>query len=290
MSSVPARWPSPLPRQSRLLLRRRVGCRRPRPAVGGLFGKVYEYEEDLYLSLDGSAELIVNASIPALVTLRGLDLPLDPAAQARPRRDPRRVHVAADRGHARQPAVAPARAALRADPRCASTDIRKLTDAAPVLVVARTSWPRRTALVVYRQTCRRISACGRARSERRLDRRRARRVPAPPAEQDRLAQRARPRDQRAKRHRARKHPGVGAAPDRSARRTALSIEVRMDRQSILHRTLWLFAGAFLPPSSSLRFVWLTIRKGARKASQPDFIVRPGRPITAASRRPRRHEG
>ncbi len=42
---------------------------------GGLFGKVYEYEEDVYVSLDGSAELIVNASIPALVTLRGIDLP-----------------------------------------------------------------------------------------------------------------------------------------------------------------------------------------------------------------------
>ena len=43
-------------------------------ACGGrLFGKVYEYEEDIYLSLDGSAELIVNASVPALVALRGLD-------------------------------------------------------------------------------------------------------------------------------------------------------------------------------------------------------------------------
>ena len=43
-------------------------------ACGGqMFGRVYEYEEDLYVSLDGSAELIVNASIPALVTLRGLD-------------------------------------------------------------------------------------------------------------------------------------------------------------------------------------------------------------------------
>ena len=51
-------------------------------ACGGqIFGKVYEYDEDLYVSLDGSAELIVNASIPALVTLRGLDLPLDPGVR-----------------------------------------------------------------------------------------------------------------------------------------------------------------------------------------------------------------
>jgi len=41
----------------------------------------YEYEEDLYLRLDGSATVLVNASVPALVALRGLDL--DPAPNAR---------------------------------------------------------------------------------------------------------------------------------------------------------------------------------------------------------------
>ena len=70
---------------------------------GGLFGKVYEYEEDVYLSLDGSAELIINASIPALVTLRGLDLPLDPAARL-DRDKVRSVYASPlDRRHARQP-------------------------------------------------------------------------------------------------------------------------------------------------------------------------------------------
>jgi hypothetical protein len=51
-------------------------------ACGGrFFGKQYEYEEDLYLATDGSADLIVNASIPALVSLRGLPLDTDPATQ-----------------------------------------------------------------------------------------------------------------------------------------------------------------------------------------------------------------
>lgn len=36
-----------------------------------LFLKQYEYEEELYLSLDGSATLYVNASVPALNLLRG---------------------------------------------------------------------------------------------------------------------------------------------------------------------------------------------------------------------------
>jgi hypothetical protein len=38
----------------------------------------YEYEEELYLDLDGSATLNLNASVPALVALRGADLPTDP--------------------------------------------------------------------------------------------------------------------------------------------------------------------------------------------------------------------
>ncbi len=38
----------------------------------------YQYEEDMYLSLDGSATLYVNSSIPALVALRGAHLDSDP--------------------------------------------------------------------------------------------------------------------------------------------------------------------------------------------------------------------
>ena len=44
-------------------------------------GPEYEYEEDLTLRLDGSATLVVNASVPALAALRGL--PLNPELRAR---------------------------------------------------------------------------------------------------------------------------------------------------------------------------------------------------------------
>jgi hypothetical protein len=44
-------------------------------------GREYEYEEQLYLELDGSATVVVNASIPALIALRGLPLPADPEAR-----------------------------------------------------------------------------------------------------------------------------------------------------------------------------------------------------------------
>src|SRR5262249_3562995 len=47
----------------------------------GLLSPQYEYEEDVTLKLDGSATLVVNASIPALIALRGL--PLDPNPRVR---------------------------------------------------------------------------------------------------------------------------------------------------------------------------------------------------------------
>lgn len=47
----------------------------------GVLTPRYEYEEDLYPALDGSATLYVNASLASLVALRGLDLPTDPKAR-----------------------------------------------------------------------------------------------------------------------------------------------------------------------------------------------------------------
>lgn len=54
-------------------------------ACAGALGRQYEYEEELYLSVDGSAQAVVNSSIPALVALRGL--PLDPSSDAPVNRD-----------------------------------------------------------------------------------------------------------------------------------------------------------------------------------------------------------
>jgi hypothetical protein len=42
--------------------------------AGGFFGKRYEYEEDVTIALDGSASLTINTSIPALIALRGVTL------------------------------------------------------------------------------------------------------------------------------------------------------------------------------------------------------------------------
>lgn len=51
-----------------------LSCRSP-------LAREYEYEEELYLDLDGSATLYVHASIPALAALRGLDHDVQPRAR-----------------------------------------------------------------------------------------------------------------------------------------------------------------------------------------------------------------
>ena len=52
-----------------------AGC-----ASSGLF-RQYEYEEDIYLSLDGTATVYVNSSVPALDALRGATLDTSPTAR-----------------------------------------------------------------------------------------------------------------------------------------------------------------------------------------------------------------
>jgi hypothetical protein len=53
-----------------------TACRR---AGGGLV-RHYEYEEVIDLSVDGSATIYVNTSVPAFVSLRGMDLDVRPTA------------------------------------------------------------------------------------------------------------------------------------------------------------------------------------------------------------------
>ena len=147
----------------------------------------YEYEEELYLALDGSATLNVNASVAALVALRGADLDrrsararrsrracarcspgpgVDVSRVSLSRRDGRRfVHVA----HRRR--------------RCAAA-----VAAGAVRVVDLSLRSRRATCFEYRQVV--GEPAGKRRRRRRLDRRRARRVPHAPPERDPVPQRA----------------------------------------------------------------------------------------------------
>ena len=228
-----------------------------------LFGKVYEYEEDSYVSLDGSAEVIVNASIPALVYLRGLDLPLDPAA----RLDREKIRAAYTSPVAEVTRVSrPWRRQGRrfVQVRLRVSDIRRLSEAAPF------SWStyelaEKDGLVVYRQTLGKsalrsgsltnVGWTGGELTAFKLH------LPS-----------------RIVWHNARdlatNEPSAIARGNILTWEQSLterldgrpiSIEVRMDRQSILYRTLWLFAGAFVAAVLLIcALVWWTMRKGAKQ--------------------------
>jgi hypothetical protein len=114
---------------------------------GGLV-KYYEYDEDIYLSTDGSATIYLNASIPALVNLWGLDLDTRPTANV----DRAKIRRLFTTGATRVTRVSRWRRFGRqfVQVRMTVDDIRTLGSAAPF------SWAtyqldRREGLVVYRQ-------------------------------------------------------------------------------------------------------------------------------------------
>ena len=145
-------------------------------------------------------------------------------------------------------------------------DIQRLSEAPPF------AWSRYALTVQNGPSClraegRRLGAAAGHASERRLERIGDRRLPAAPSEPDHLAQLARSRDQssqpepraaissRWEQHLADRLEG---AP--------LDIRVEMDSQSILHRTLWLFAGAFAAAVAVLALlIWFTMSKGGGEA-------------------------
>jgi len=233
-------------------------------ACGGrLFGPVYEYEEDIYLSLDGSAEVTINASVPALVSLRGMDLPIDPAARL-------------DLDHLRAAYTSPQSTVMRVSRpwrrhgrsyvqvRVRVADIRKLTTVAPF------SWGTyeladKDGLVVYKETIgaaalrpgtlQNVGWTGGERVAFRLH------LPS-----------------KIEYHNARdletnEPSDIGRGNILSWEQLLterldgrpINIEVRMDRQSILYHTLWLFAGAFTAAVLLIGIlIWWTMSKAPKE--------------------------
>jgi hypothetical protein len=233
--------------------------------AGGLFGRVYEYEEDLYVSLDGSADLIINASIPALVALRGLDLNPDSSAQI-------------DRDRIRALYQSPLTEVTRVSRpwrrngrryvqvRLSVTDIRQLSSVAPF------SWSQYQLAqegdeYVFKQTVGPSAhrpgtlkdfgwkggelVAFRLHLPSRIRHHNARDI-----EEDVPLDVQRGNILAWEQH----------LTDRLDGRP-IAIEVRMDAESILYRTLWLFAGAFSAAVLLLAtIIWLTVRKGTKSAS------------------------
>jgi hypothetical protein len=235
-------------------------------ACGGrLFGKQYEYEEDIHLATDGSAALIVNASIPALVALRGLPLDADPAAQV----DRNKIRALYESPLTKVTRVSrPWRRDGRrfVQVRVEIPDIRKL-DSVPPFAWSSYALGEENGQRVYRQT---VGASalrpgtlqnygwkGKELVAIRLH------MPSRIVEHN---ARDLETDEGSVVQRGNILAWEQLLTDRLDGRP-LAIEVRMDRQSILYTTLWLFAGAFSAAVLLLvLIVWLTVRKGAREAA------------------------
>jgi hypothetical protein len=231
---------------------------------GGLFGKQYEYEEDLYLSLDGSAEIIINTSLAALKALRGVDI--DPRLSQEDRDKLRAAYRSpvSEVKRIGRPWTRNGRRFVQL--RLEVTDISKLPKDGPL------SWSRYELIEqggqhVYRQTVTAsalrpgtLQNVGWNGSELV-----AFRLHLPSRIQYHNA-----RDLETNETSDVQRGNILAWEQHLSDRLAgqpVQIEVRMDSQSILYRTLWLFAGAFAAAVLVLVIaIWLTIRKGAKEAA------------------------
>jgi hypothetical protein len=229
--------------------------------VGG-FARQYEYEQDIYLDLDGSATIVLNASIPALVALNGLHLPLD--SRTRIDRDAvRRAFESAVTDVTRVSRPWRRRGRRFVQVRLEVDDIRQLSKAAPFgdaayqisaeesrrIVRGEVKGPKREPLAqagwdgsevvayklhlpsrIYFHNVRHL-ATGQTGSVERGNILRWEQTLT-----DRL----------------------DGKP--------IVMEVRMDEESILNRTLWLFAGSFAAAMALLgSAIWMTVRRGRMKS-------------------------
>lgn len=224
------------------------------------FTQQYEYEEDVTLSVDGSAVVIINSSIAALVALHGVNLPVD-----------NRTRI--DRDEVRAAFESPVADVTRVSRtwrrkgrrfiqiRLEAPDIRRLSEA-PAFAGSRYELTVDDERITYRQ---RIAG--------------DKRTPVAEAKWtgSELAVFKLHLPSRIFYHNVRdlntnqtgevERGNILRWEQRLTDRLAgvpLVMEVRMDRESILFRTLWLFAGAFAAAMAMLAVVigWV-VRRGRR---------------------------
>lgn len=237
--------------------------------VGPVLGTEYEYEEDLTLSLDGTATLVVNASVPALNALRGLQLPADLRTRADQLKDQARTIYASNQTRVGRISVWTRHGRRYVGVHITIDNIRTLPQV-PAFSWATYDLHEEGDQVVFRQTLSRPASPGslvgtgltgneivafrlhlpariRFQNSRYLDRDESR----PAARGNILTWEQRLRDR------------LQGQPIAYAESTKPDVmEVRMDRQSILYRTLWLFAIAFGAALLVLAtLIWLTMRRG-----------------------------
>lgn len=227
---------------------------------GGIFSKQYEYEEDLTLSLDGSGSLVVNASLASLASLRGLPVPTDNTTRLS--RDQVRAMFASPVTEVTRVSREWRRNGRRfVQVRVKFTDIRRLHEAGP-FAWSRYGLTAADGIHVYTQhvgasamkpgSLRNYGWDGSEVVAFRLH------LPSKIVfHNSRDLEKNEPRDP--------DRGNILAWEQHLADRLdgrPLDVEVKMESRSILHRTLWLFAGAFGAAVLVLvLLIWWTIRKG-----------------------------
>jgi hypothetical protein len=239
-------------------------------ACAGAFGREYEYEEELFLNIDGSASVVINASIPALVALRGLPLETSPHGRFDPEETRRRYessgcHVV----RIGQPWYRHGRRFIQV--RLSTADVRSLGSCQP-LAWSTYRFYQSDGAIYFRQT---LGESAPAPSTS---------VSAPAASMAdalsgtelvafrvHLPGRVRFHNVRLLTTNATGDIERGNIltweqrfVDRR-RSVPIDMQVTMDPQSILYRTLWLFGGSFLAAVVVLAaLIWWTIRNGRKR--------------------------
>jgi hypothetical protein len=215
----------------------------------------YEYEEDTYLLLDGSATVYVNASLAALDALRGAAF--DSSPTARVDRDAVRDYYTSPVSHVAR--VSTSRRAGRrfVHVRIEVPDVRRLAEARP-FAWSKYQFNRDGNLFIYRQAlgqaaAKGVGAVGWTGGELvafRLH------IPSKIAYHNTLPGNLK-----------RGNILVWEQPlaDR-LRGVPLLLDARMETQSILYRTLWLFGITFIAVAAGFVIViWWVLRRGAKPA-------------------------
>jgi hypothetical protein len=243
----------------------------------GPLGPEYEYEEDLTLSLDGSATLVVNASVPALIALHGLPLSPDPRSRVDQLKKQLEELYASSSTRVGRIGIWTRHGRRFAGVHLAVSDIRSLPKVRP-FVGATYDLHQQGDLIVFRQTPGRAAAnAGPVSDAGRLEN-------ALVAFRLHLPARIRHHNSRDLWTNQPLTPARGniltweqRLPDRLAGkpiayaedRTPDVMEVRMDHESILYRTLWLFGLAFLAAVLVIGgLIWVAMRRGVRESEGP----------------------
>jgi hypothetical protein len=230
-----------------------VGC----SGSGLALFKSYEYEEEMYLSLDGTATLYVNSSVPALDALRGATFDTD--ASVTPDRNALRAWFESPNTHVTRITFSRRSGRRFVHVRMDVDNVEHLADI-PQFSWSRYSFKRDGELFNYRQTIGGAAGKNVANAGWRGDELVAFRMHLP----SKIAY----------------HNAGAGNPQRGnilaweqplserLRGTPLTLDARMETQSILYRTLALFGATFVLVAL-LFFVllWWVLRRGARPPAQ-----------------------